>query len=299
MSTKAGAYAALFLASALFASGYVLVKAIDPEAGMGMFVTQSMFFCGLIITLFSYRKPARKATRADMAAIAFNGVGSPLALFLVLGGARVVTPALASIIVNSNVLMIALLAWTLGRKKFTMAQLFSLAVGFAGIVWISLDRGALGGEAQGVVYLLLGAVLVAVITVTIERTVVDIGPIAVTRWSYWIGFAVSFGAMIITGQLKFHSFWQSGLAMITGGLSLGAPALLFYFGMRRLGSADAAAFKLLIPFFALLYGIVFLDQIPNLSSGVAGILVVASVAVYQFSGKEDSNGLEPARTLRL
>ncbi|VAX15016.1 hypothetical protein MNBD_NITROSPINAE04-2497 [hydrothermal vent metagenome] len=296
MSTKSGAYAALLFACALFASGYVLVRAIDPQAGMGMFVTQSMFFCALTITLFGYKKPARKATRYDMAAMAFNGVGSPLALFLVLGGARVVTPSLASIIVNSNVLMIALLAWALGRKKFTKTQFLALTAGFAGIVWISLERGAIGGEARGVMYLLAGAVLVAAITVTIERAVVEIGAVAVTRWAYWIGFTTSLTAMIVSGQLKFHSFWQSGLAMITGGVSLGAPALLFYFGMSRLGSADAAAFKLLIPFFALIYGIVFLDQIPNLSSAIAGVLVIVSVAVYQFSGRADAGGLASART---
>jgi len=295
MSTKYGAYAALFFASALMASGYILVRAIDPQAGMGMFVTQSMFFSALAVTFFGSRKPAKKITRQDMTAIAFNGVATPVALFLVWEGARVVTPSLASIIVNSNVLMIALLAWALGRKKFTMTQFLALSSGFAGIVWISLERGALGGEAAGVLSLLAGAVIIAAITVTIERAVVAIGPAAVTRWSYWISFVVSLAAMLISGQLKFYSFWQSGLAMVTGGI-MGALALLFYFGMSRLGSADAAAFKLLVPFFALIYGIVLLGLIPNLSSGVAGIMVVASVAVYQFSGKADAGGLEPIKT---
>lgn len=293
MSTKSGAYAALLSASALMASGYILVRAIDPEAGMGMFVMQSMFFCALAVTFFGSGKPAGQVTRSDMAAIAFNGVATPVALFLVWGGARVVTPSLASIIVNSNVLMIAFLAWALGRKKFTITQFLALASGFAGIVWISLERGALGGEAQGVAYLLAGAVVIAAITVIIERPVVEIGAVAVTRWSYWISFVVSLAVMLISGQLKFFSFWQSGLALVTGGI-MGALALLFYLGMSRLGSADAAAFKLLVPFFALIYGMVILGLVPNLSSGVAGVLVVASVAVYQFSGK--ASRLESART---
>ncbi len=298
MSTKACAYAALFFASALMASGYILVRAVDQKAGMGMFVMQSMFFCALAITFFRPGKPAKKVTRQDMTAIAFNGVATPVALFLVWEGARIVTPSLASIIVNSNVLMIALLAWALGRKKFKTAQLLALAVGFAGIVWISFERGSLGGEAQGVACLLAGAVVIAAITVIIERPVVEIGAVAVTRWSYWISFVVSLAVVLISGQLKFYSLWQSGLALITGGI-MGALALLFYLGMSRLGSADAAAFKLLVPFFALIYGFAILGLIPNLSSSIAGLLVIVSVAVYQFSGKEDSNGLEPARTLRL
>ena len=174
MSTKSGAYAALLFSSAFFASGYILAKGIDAEVGMGMFVTQAMFFCALTVTLFSPAKPLGKATRSDKVAIAFNGAGSPMVVFLVLGGARVVTPSLASIIVISNVLIIALLAWALGRKKFTTSQLFSLATGFAGIVWICLQKGAVGGEVTGVVYLLSGSVLIAAITVAVERPVVDV-----------------------------------------------------------------------------------------------------------------------------
>jgi drug/metabolite transporter (DMT)-like permease len=230
-----------------------------------------------------------------MVAIAFNGAGSPLVVFLVLGGARVVTPSLASILVNFNVLVIALLVWILGRKKFSAIQLVALATGFAGIVWISLERGSLGGEAEGVAYLLIGSVLIATVTVAIERPVVDLGAVAVTRWSFWIGFIVSFIAMIITGQVKFHSLEQSGLAIITGGLSLGAPVLLFNLGMSKLGSADAAAFKLLIPFFALTYGFLILGQIPNLSSAIAGVLVIVSVAVYQLSGRGNASGIGSAR----
>ncbi len=292
MAYKRGAHLALVISSAFFASGYILARAIDPEVGMWMFVAQAMLFCALTLSFFGQRGAKPRVSGRAVFAIFFNGASSPIIVFMVMEGSRLVTPALASIIVISNVLMIAGLARALGRKRFTTSQVVALFTGFLGIIWISVERGSLSGEGTGVVYLLASAVIIAVVTISIEKSVVKIGWAKVTQWSFWVGFAIAFIAVIATGQFKFHSPLQTALAVVVGSLSLGAPVLLFNLGMSRIGSADAAAFKLLIPFFALIYGAIFLGQTPNINSSAAGLLVVGSLAVYQFSNRSHGPDME-------
>jgi len=294
VARKPSAHLALVVSSAFFASGYILARAIDPEVGMWMFVAQAMLFCALTLSFFGRRGATPRVSARAAFAIFFNGASSPIIVFMVMEGSRLVTPALASIIVISNVLMIAALARVLGRKKFTTLQIVALFTGFIGIIWISVERGSLAGERTGVVYLLASAVIISVITISIEKPVVKIGWARVTQWSFWVGFAIALIAAITAGQFQFHSPLQTLLAVVVGSLSLGAPVLLFNLGMSIIGSADAAAFKLLIPFFALVYGAIFLGQTPSMSSSAAGLLVAGSLAVYQFSNQSYGHDMEEA-----
>jgi len=287
------AYFLLVASSALFATGYIVARAIDPAGGMGMFVTQTMLASAVSLSLLGGRRKRSAAWSGHLPAIALNGAGTPAIVFLVLSGSKTITPSLASIIVISNVLLIALFAWALGRKRFNVREAAALAAGFGGVVWISLERGAIGGEWGGVVMLAASSLLIAVLTVAIERPIVEIGGVVVTRWIFWAAFAASFSATALTGGLRFYSMEQTGLAVFLGVFGMGASVLMFNIGMGRIGSADAAAFKLMIPFFALVYGFLILGEAPSPGSFAAGLVVVGSVWLYQRSGSGGS-GLNPA-----
>ncbi|HJM82915.1 MAG TPA: DMT family transporter [Nitrospinota bacterium] len=283
---RVSAYISLVVSSAMFAIGYIIAHLINPAAGMGMFVCQAMFCSALLFFIFKGNKPIGKLNFYLVAAIAYNGVSSPIIVYLILTGSRMVSPSLAAILVISNVLMIAAMARLLNRKKFTVIQLASLIAGFIGVTWISLEKGAFSGEGVGASYLLLAAFLIATITIAIEGPIKDRGWAPVTRWSFSISFIVTLVTIYISGNFAFHSPGQSALAIVLGFIALGAPVLLFNRGMGILGSADAAATKLLIPFFSLIYGVVFLNDIPGISSLSAGLIVVGSVGIYQYSASK-------------
>ncbi len=274
------AYALLLISSAFFASGYPLAKFFDPGSGIGMLITQALFAGAVAITIATW-KVSWKIKPRHIAPICFNGLLSPFALFAVWTGAMIVTPALASTIVISNSIMIAAISWAIGRKTFVKLEVIALVTGFCGVVWIGLQRGAFGGEAMGIAFLLSGAVLIATITLTIERAVIEAGGVTVTKWALWTSFVVALTFTWLAGQLKFYSMEQSGLAFFMGAFSIGTSVALFNSGMSKIGAADAAVFKLLIPFFALIYGMVFLGEAPGASSGFGALVVISSVAIYQ------------------
>ncbi|VAX15860.1 Permease of the drug/metabolite transporter (DMT) superfamily [hydrothermal vent metagenome] len=274
------AYVFLLISSAFFASGYLLARYYNPGSGLGMLITQALFSGALAITVVTWRV-SWKIEPHHILPICFNGVVSPVILFTVWSGAMIVTPALAATIVISNAIMIAAISWAIGRKTFVKVEVFALVIGFCGVVWIGLQRGAFGGEAVGIAFLLGGAALIATITVAIERAVMEAGGVTVTRWALWSSFFVALAFTWFTGRLKFYSVEQSGLAFFMGVFSIGTSVALFNSGMSKIGAADAAVFKLLIPFFALIYGIVFLGETPNMNSAVAAVVVILSVALYQ------------------
>jgi len=279
------AYAALIASSALFATGYIAARWIHPDAGMDMFVTQVMFAGAVALSFFKRKGSLKEYIHHHLWPIMANAAGTPVVVYFVLKGSRVITPSLSSIIVISNALLIAVIAWGIGRKRFTGIQTAALTAGFCGVVWISLERGALGGEWGGVAALLVSSVIIAVITVMLEDTVTGIGGLAPTLLIFWISFALCSIAMVFTQGVWFHSAGQTALAFFLGVFGMAAPVLLFNIGMGRIGAADAAAFKLLIPFFALVYGYLLLGEMPTASSALAGFLVIASVWAYHHYGE--------------
>ncbi len=279
------AYIVLILSSAMFASGYILARAISPDVAMGMFVTLSMFFSAVTLSIFKGKRKRANISQGDIAAMVANGVGSPLIVFMGMEGAKTVTPALASVLVTSNVLMIALAAWALGRKLFRAKHVAALVCGFLGIVWISLERGVMGGEQRGIALLLGAAILIAFVTIIIEKPVFEIGWAPVTRWTFWMGSIFSAIYTLVIGQFGWLSVEQTLLCVVVGAISIAGPVVTFNLGMSKIGSADAAAIKLLIPFFALVYGILILDEYPAFKSFLAAIVVVVSVAMYQLSNE--------------
>lgn len=276
-------WAILTLASSMFATGYIIARAVSDEGGTEMFVAQALFAAALFMSLTG--RAGRPVRRAHFWPILLNGALTPFIVFLVLEGSKVITPSLAAIIVISNALLIALFSWALGRKRFTPPQVAALLSGFAGVVWISLDRGALGGEFSGMVMLALASVLVAVVTVAVERPAMELGGMVVTRWVFRAAFVSAAAAVAVSGGMRFHSVEQTALAFALGVFSMGLPVLFFNVGMGRIGAADAAPFKLLIPFFALGYGALILDEAPSPSSAAAGLLVMSSLAAYHRFGR--------------
>ena len=275
---------ALAVSSALYAIGYVLARYIDPASGAGMFTAQAMFFSWLTLFLFAKSPSLRKPTFAGWAAMAFNGVAGPFTVYLIMLGSMSVTPALSSLIVISNVLFIALIARALGRKRFVGAQAPALAVGFAGVAYISAAHGALYGDPRGTLFLTLASLMIAASTIVIERPLAEVGWAPVSRWVSAISAVTAVLAIAIQGGLHFHSPSQTGLAIIMGVFSLGAPGILYSRGMSILGSADTAVFKLLIPFFSLLYGAAIFREIPDPGSFAAGLLVAGALMAYHYSG---------------
>lgn len=281
---------ALILFAALAGSSYVASQMIALDHHPYLVAVHGLFSGALFLTLID--KDRGFATpRRHWWPLLFCGVGVAATPFLVLFGTRLVSPGLGAVLVISNVLIIAVLSWLLGRKRFTRSQIVSLAIGFAGVIVVSGAQANVEGQPEGVAALLGAALLIGLMTIVYEPTVQELGAIGATKRNFVVSFAIAFAIAGGSGLLSFHSIGQSLLGLGFGLFSVSAPILLFNVGMRLVGAADAANYKLLIPFFALLYAAVGFGKWPDPLSAVAAAVVVGSVAIYQRSAMEDERSL--------
>lgn len=274
----------LSLFAAAAASGYVMARFIEP-GHVYLFTLYGLLGAATAMGLID--RGGFHLPRPYLPPLLFSGCAVALIPFLIMTGANRVSPSLAATLVICNALMIPLLARALGRTRLTGQKLIALAAGFGGVVWIGLLEGEFHGATEGVALLLGAAFLIAASTVAVERAVVAIGAVKVSRWTMWIGLPVGVATHALTGHVWYHSAGQAGLGLLFGVMSLAAPVLLFNLGMGRIGSADAASFKLLIPFIALGYSVLLFSATPDPQSALAALLIIAAVALYQRAARKE------------
>ncbi len=260
-------------------TGYIMSRMADLDHGTYSFALHAITASALMSIIVSGSLTI-KTPSCDVAPILYCGFGTAIVPFLILTASKVVSPSLSAAIVISNALMIAVMSWILGRKRFSSGQVISLFAGFIGVLLIGSIRGAMAGELTGVAYLLMAAFLIATMTIALEKTVKTLGALETTRRVFMISFLVGLVIATLTGDLMFYSMEQSVKGLLFGVMGLGAPVLFFNMGMSVVGAADATSFKLLIPFFAFLYAMILLGEIPDTVSALAEILIVVSVAMY-------------------
>ncbi len=280
----------LILFAAFAGSSYVASHYIAFDHHPYLISVHGLFASALFLTILD-RDRSFATPRRFWWPVIFCGVGVAATPFLVLYATRLVSPGLAAVLVISNALIIAVLSWLLGRKRFNATQVIAMLVGFGGVVGVTVTQGNMEGRPEGVAALLTTALLIGLMTIVYEPVVQELGAVAATKRNFALSFVIAFLVATGAGLLDFHSVGQTAFGILYGLLSLGAPILLFNVGMRLVGAADAANYKLLIPFFALVYAAIGFGEWPDALSLVAAAVVVASVAVYQRASLQEERNL--------
>ncbi|MFW2332012.1 MAG: DMT family transporter [Nitrospinota bacterium] len=280
MTDKQKAYIALFSFSAFAASSYIMSRLVLVEhhnhvIGWYAVIVAFIFFVVIKRRFFISLKTVY------MPHILFFGMSTTVIPYLILEGSRTVTPSLASSIVVSNALFIALFSRLLGRKKFSYIQMGALIIGFLGVVFVLYDQGSLSGKLYGVLSLLAAAILIAICTVLFEPVVKNLGAAESTRRAFFIAAIIALFLLILVGD---YGQLSSPSLIIAGGcfgvFGLAMPVLLFNIGMEFVGATDAATFKMMIPLFALAYGVIIFFELPGLVATFAAAIILIALFIY-------------------
>ncbi|HSH30451.1 MAG TPA: EamA family transporter [Thiohalobacter sp.] len=215
-----------------------------------------------------------------------------------IGGGQV-APGLATVIENTQPLLTAVLAWLILGESLGPRRRLGLALGFAGILVISLPRllnmeGA--GSPIGIGYLLAGAAGVALANVTLKCLVGRADPLMVVGSQLVIGSA----PLLVAGH-----FGEGGLIAVNWSrdflfawltLSLAGTALaslLWFMLLRRAALGRLTTFSFLTPIFGLVLGLtLFGERIGGFE--MAGIVVALIGVWYVARGDEQSETRETA-----
>ena len=193
-----------------------------------------------------------------------------------------ITAGLASILNATVPLFGALVAWLWVRERLTPIQWFGLAIGFAGVLWLSAGSASFkpGGTGWAITAGLVASVSYAISASLVKRYFSHVRPLAVAAGSQ---IAASTLLLPITlfylpPAMPSSLDW---LALIALGVFCTGIAYALYFRLiARVGPTKTMAVTFLIPAFAILWGVLFLAESVTwvMLGGCAVILIGTALA---------------------
>jgi drug/metabolite transporter (DMT)-like permease len=193
-----------------------------------------------------------------------------------------INTGLTSILNATTPLFGALIAWVWLGDKLNAARALGLALGFTGVVLLASDvPGGIsfqtGGSGLAVVACLVATCCYGIAGSFTQRYLHGVPSLVTTTGSLW---GASLGLMLpalFTWPAEPPSL-RAWMALAIAGLFCTALAYVLYFRlMRRTGSARAMTVTYLIPVFANLFGVIFLDEVvTNWMMGCALVIVLGT-----------------------
>ncbi len=222
-----------------------------------------------------------------------------------------ITTGLSAILNATTPMFGALMAWLWLGERLSLWRNLGLLLGFAGVTLLAWDqasfRSGLDTQALWAVLACLGACLSYGVAASYTRWRLSQVPPLVTATGSQVGAAAG---LLLPALLAWPvktpqaSAWAA--VLVLGVVCTGLAYLLFYRLIAKAGPSRALTVTYLIPLFAVVYGLVLLDErlTPPMLAGGAVILLGTALATGMLRpgardaapARKPSPGAAPART---
>lgn len=268
-------------AALLFGAGTPLAKLLLAQASPWLLAALLYLGSGLGLALLRAvrRAPRVVLPKGDAAwlagAVLAGGVAGPVLLLL---GLAAMPASSASLLLNAEAVLTALLAWVVFRENVDRrVALGMLAIVAGGLVLAWPGRVDWAGWRPAI--LVVGACLAWAIDNNLTRKV----SLADASWIAMVKGLVA-GATNLALALALGAAWPSVPVVLAAGLlgfaSYGASLALFVVGLRELGTARTGAYFSVAPFVGAILAIVLLGEAVTVALAVAGVLMAIGVALH-------------------
>lgn len=232
----------------------------------------------LVLLPIALRRGALAGLRRQLWPVLLLGVVQLAGPFLLLGyGQRSVPSGLAGILVSSTPLWTALLAvWIDHEERARGRGLLGLAVGIVGVALLcGLELSGDLDTLLGAAMLLLGALGYALGGFLAKHRVRGLSPVGAITGAMLGGSVALAPFALATLPDQAPALGPLAAAIALGSMSGGIGWLLYYIVLAESGPAKAAVSLYLVPAFAVIYGVVLLDEALT-PAGIAGLALVVS-----------------------
>ena len=275
------ASAILFGMSTPFAK--VLVGSVSPLFLAGLLYAGSGLGLLVVLMVRFLHAPAERRLvmpeRAEwpwlMAAIFFGGVAGPVALMY---GLVTTAATTASLLLNLEGVLTALLAWFVFRENFDRRILIGMLAIIAGGLVLAWNPAANAQSSSGML-LVVVACLCWAIDNNFTRKVSASDATMIACLKGLVAGTVNVGLALLTGQ-ALPSANAIGLALVLGFLGYGVSLVLFVLALRHLGTARASAYFCVAPFVGAVLAVILTNDAVSWQLGAAGLLMAAGVWLH-------------------
>lgn len=268
--------------SSAFSSARIIVAAAPPIASLALRFAISGAVGVILARMFGQNWNLSRAQWRSV--IIFGICQNALYLGLNFVAMQWIEASLAAIIASSMPLIVAAANWVIFREKLPVMGVLGLMAGFGGVALIMTQRLGGGVDPLGVTLCLIGAVALAVATLTVRgasSSSGSAGVLMIVGLQMLVGSAVLLPFAVIFETWEVQWSWQLVAAFT---YTVFAPGLLatwiWFLLVQRIGATRGATFHFLNPFFGVAIAAVILGErlgwvdILGVTIIAAGILAV-------------------------
>ena len=296
-----GAITAL-LSALLFGASTPLAKLLLPQVtpllmagllylGSGIGLGIYYFFQSRLKTSGAQEAPLTRKDWPWLAgAIASGGVVAPV---LLMWGLAITPASHASLLLNLESVLTALLAWFVFKENFDVRIAIGMVFIAAGGICLSwmgrLEWGVPWGSLA-----IIGACLAWAIDNNLTRKVSAGDPVQIAGLKGLIAGSVNTGLAIILGAKlpSLPALWATGAV---GFLGYGLSLTLFVLALRHIGTARTGAYFSTAPFVGAALSILFMGDTLTIGFGIAAICMSIGVYLHLSERHEHAHHHEPMK----
>ena len=285
--SRAGAYWAL-LAALLFGISTpfakLLLEGVDAVLLAGLLYFGAGIGLGMMLIvrrLWRRSAPASEALlmRKDLpwlgSAVLFGGILGPLLLMM---GLQKTAAANASLLLNSEAVLTAVLAWTVFRENFDRRILLGMIAIVVGAVVLSWGGRPEGSSGLGEV-LIAAACLAWAVDNNVTRMISGGDPQIIACAKGLVAGLVNIGIGLLHGA-AFPPAWTLGAAALVGLAGYGISLQLYVVALRHIGTARTGAYFSVAPFAGALLSLKMFDTQPSAALIAAAALMGVGVWLH-------------------
>ena len=271
------------LLAALWGASFLFTRIAAPAFGpLAIADIRTAIAALVLLSLLIWRGGVSELAPNAFRFLLLGAFNSAIPFTLFAYAALSITAGLASILNATVPLFGALVAWLWLRERLTWLQWLGLVIGFAGVLWLSAASASFkpGGHGWAIVAGLLASVSYAISGSVVKRYFAHVRPLAVAT-----GSQVAASAILLPITLFYlppvAPSALDWLALIALGVFCTGLAYALYFRLiARVGPTKTMAVTFLIPAFAIVWGVLFLDEHVTsvMLSGCAVILIGTALA---------------------
>lgn len=273
-------------AAALFGISTPLAKWLLGTVAPGMLA--GLLYAGSGIGLFVYMRWQRFRSSVSQeaplvprdlpwlaGAVLFGGVLGPLLLMFGLAH----TPASsASLLLNMESVLTAVLAWVVFRENVDHRVLLGMLAIVAGGVLLSVQRIGFGAPASGALAI-VGACLCWAIDNNFTRPISGSDPAQIAGIKGAVAGCINI-VMALAAGYHFPTLPTLLAAGVLGFTGYGVSLVLFVLALRSLGTARTSAYFSTAPFLGACVALLLFDEHPGTAFWLAGVLMILGVWLH-------------------
>jgi drug/metabolite transporter (DMT)-like permease len=286
-------HAALVVVVAMWGLVFIAISRVLPEIDAVQLVVIRFTLIAIVFGSVMFAVPAYRPKLDgwhDWGFFVLLGlVGVPGAQLTIVNGQNYLSPPLVSLVPTTSPAWAAIIAAVWLRERVTRLQITGFVIALAGVTIVIVTGVGKGTGVEvknpwGAALTIVSPICWALYTIMSKRLITRFPPVT------------AIGLAMITGSLSMLPLWPhaaSGIGDLSGRgwawmayLVVGGtvvPYMVWWWGLNRLTATTTTAYMYAIPLAALAWAWLILGLVPTAFALVGGVVVIAGVAMIQFS----------------